>query len=114
MLNDLVNRRQVFFVSSFLTLFSTLLLSVIVACSSGGEERTVVVGTVTNVVTASVTSVSEFEIVDEHGVTWKFGARGFLGVTPSHLEEHAATGEPVRVEYFEENGSLVAIKVSDG
>ncbi len=84
------------------------------ACGSDGSEQTSVTGRVTNVVSASVTVVSELDLVDATGVIWRFGARGFVGMTPSHLEEHGATGEPVTIEYLEEGGRLIITHVTDG
>ncbi len=109
MVND---RRRV--ATSVLLLLAVLTVSVSVACGSSDDSRSVVIGQVTNVVASSVTALSELEIVDEYGATWMFEAHGFVGFTPSHLEEHATTGAPVRVEYFEENGTLIVIEASDG
>ena len=97
-----------------LILFATLLITVGAACGSGDGDRLEVTGQVTRVVGSSVTALSELDIVDDDGVTWKFEARGFVGFTPSHVEEHAATGASVRVQYFEKDGKLIVIEASDG
>ena len=71
------------------------------------------VGQVTNVVSSSVTALAELELVDDDGVVWQFEARGFVGQTPSHLEEHAAMGQSIRVEYFVEDGQLIISAITD-
>lgn len=71
------------------------------------------VGQVTNVVSSSVTALAELELVDADGVIWQFEARGFVGQTPSHIQEHAAMGQSIRVEYFEEDGLLIISAITD-
>ena len=94
------------------TLIAGLSISLMVACGSGDGDRSVV-GQVTNVVSSSVTALAELELVDAEGVTWQFEARGFVGQTPSHLQEHAAMGQSIQVEYFEEDGQLIISAVTD-
>ena len=95
-----------------LPLIAALSISLVVACGSGDGDRSVV-GQVTNVVSSSVTALAELELVDADGVVWQFEARGFVGQTPSHLEEHAAMGQSIRVEYFEEDGQLIISAIRD-
>jgi hypothetical protein len=95
-----------------LPLIAALSISLVVACGSGDGDRSVV-GQVTNVVSSSVTALAELELVDADGVVWQFEARGFVGQTPSHLEEHAAMGQSIRVEYFEEDGQLIISAITD-
>ena len=95
-----------------LPLIAALSISLVVACGSGDGDRSVV-GQVTNVVSSSVTVLAELELVDADGVVWQFEARGFVGQTPSHLEEHAAMGQSIRVEYFEEDGQLIISAITD-
>jgi len=95
-----------------LTLIAVLSISLFVACGSGDGDRSVV-GQVTNVVSSSVTALAELELVDAEGVIWQFEARGFVGQTPSHIQEHAAMGQSIRVEYFEEDGKLIISSVTD-
>ena len=95
-----------------LPLIAALSISLVVACGSGDGDRSVV-GQVTNVVSSSVTALAELELVDADGVVWQFEARGFVGQTPSHLQEHAARGQSIRVEYFEEDGQLIISAITD-
>jgi len=96
-----------------LLLLATLLASLTIACGSDDPDQMVVTGLVTNVVSSSVTALSELELTDADGVAWQFKARGFVGMTPSHLTEHGATGSEINVEYFEENGQLVISSITD-
>ena len=95
-----------------LALIAGLSVLLIVACGSGDGDRSVV-GRVTDVVSSSVTALAELELVDADGVIWQFKTRGFVGQTPSHLQEHAAMGQTIRVEYFEENGQLIISAITD-
>jgi len=95
-----------------LTFVAVLSISLLAACGSGDGYR-FVVGQVTNVVPSSVTVLAELELVDADGVVWQFEARGFVGQTPSHLQEHAAMGQSLRVEYFEEDGHLIISAITD-
>ena len=84
------------------------------ACGDGDGNALTLTGQVVTVVPASLTGLAGLEVVDGDGVLWRFEARGFVGFTPSHLEEHASMGWPVTVEYFEENGRLVISLITDG
>lgn len=95
-----------------LTLVAVLSISLLAGCGSGDGYR-FVVGQVTNVVPSSVTALAELELVDADGVVWQFKALGFVGQTPSHLEEHAATGQSIRVEYFEADGHMIISAITD-
>jgi hypothetical protein len=97
---------------SVLTLVAVLSISLLASCGSS-ERYKFVVGQVTNVVPSSVTALAELELVDADGVVWQFEARGFVGQTPSHLQEHAARGQSIRVEYFEEDGQLIISAITD-
>jgi hypothetical protein len=105
----MVNRRLA---QPIFTLVAVLSISLSAACGSGDGYR-FVVGQVTNVVPSSVTALAELELVDADGVVWQFKALGFVGQTPSHLEEHAATGQSIRVEYFEADGHMIISAITD-
>ena len=69
------------------------------------------------VIDVQVRSISEFEwlsLEDETGKTWRFKGGSFTGFTPSHLQEHGALKEPVKVWYTEENGVLTVTRIEDG
>ena len=94
----------------------TLLTAIcmIVACQSTTGDS-VVVGHVIGVTAKSLVEVETLTIVDDDGKSWVFDGGEFPGFTPSHLEEHQALGEPVRVFYVtEEDGSLRIVRIEDG
>jgi hypothetical protein len=87
------------------------LLIATVACSSGELE---VVGTVVGVEQRSLTELSSLTVRDDAGREWTFVAQGFAGMTSSHLAEHQATREMVRVTYVEsDDGALVIVEIED-
>ena len=74
-----------------------------------------VVGHVFEVTAKSLVEFETLTIVTEDGKEWVFSGGEFPGFTPSHLEEHQALGEPVRVFYVrEEDGSLRIVRIEDG
>ncbi len=97
-----------------LAVMSALILTLGVACGDRAIGVLTLTGQVVTVVSASLTGLAELEVIDDDGVLWRFEALGFVGLTPSHLEEHGALGQPVTVEYFEEDGRLVISRITDG
>ncbi len=74
-----------------------------------------VIGHVVQVTAKSLVEVETLKIVTDDGEEWEFNGGEFPGFTPSHLEEHQALGEPVRVFYArEEDGSLRIVRIEDG
>ena len=87
---------------------------VAVACQPTTGDGAVV-GHVTEVTARSLVEVESLTIVTGDGKEWVFSGGEFPGFTPSHLEEHQALGEPVRVFYVrEEDGSLRIVRIEDG
>ena len=73
------------------------------------------VGHVVEVTAKSLVEVETLTIVAGDGKEWVFIGGEFPGFTPSHLEEHQALGEPVRVYYVtEEDGALRIVRIEDG
>ena len=89
-------------------------ICVMVACQPAAGDG-VVVGHVIDVTAKSLVEVETLTVVDDDGKEWVFNGGEFPGFTPSHLEEHQALGEPVRVFYVtEEDGSLRIVRIEDG
>ena len=89
-------------------------LCLVLACQPASGDG-VVVGHVTEVTAKSLVEVETLTIVDDDRNIWVFDGGEFPGFTPSHLEEHQALGEPVRVFYVtEEDGSLRIVRIEDG
>ena len=84
------------------------------ACQSATGDG-VVVGHVVEVTAKSLVEFETLTIMTADGKKWVFSGGEFPGFTPSHLEEHQALGEPVRVFYVtEEDGSLHIVRIEDG
>ena len=74
-----------------------------------------VVGHVVEVTARSLVAVETLTIVTSDGTEWEFTGGEFSGFTPSHLEEHQALGEPVKVVYVrEDDGSFRIVRIEDG
>ena len=102
--------------SSFRAVWAALLtaICVIVACQPATGDG-VVVGHVVEVTAKSLVDFETLTIVDNRGKEWMFSGGKFPGFTPSHLQEHQALGEPVRVFYVRaEDGSLRIVRIEDG
>jgi hypothetical protein len=83
--------------------------------ASGAQEA---VGIVTSVEGSSPAQVNRFTLRTADGavLTFEIGRleAGGDSFPASHLREHLATAEPVRVAYRSEGGSLVAVRLRDG
>ncbi len=90
-----------------------VVLSLAIACGSDPEGVSVT-GEVADVKARSLTEFETLTIVDEDGRTWQFVGGAFAGFTPSHLREHQALGDPVRVWYVEEGDLLRVTRIEDG
>ena len=92
-------------------------LSIVLACGGGSsaspEEAMTVRGQVVEVQGKSITDLAFLAVRDEQGNLWEFSGDGFLGLTPSHLREHQAFGQPVTVTYRETSDGLVVVGLSD-
>ena len=74
-----------------------------------------VVGQVVEVTAKSLIEVETLTIVTSDGTEWEFSGGEFSGFTPSHLEEHQALGEPIKVVYVrEDDGSFRIVRIEDG
>ena len=90
-----------------------LALALLVSCESAVSELSVT-GQVVDVVPRSISEFESLTLLDESGKTWQFKGGLFTGFTPSHLQEHAALKEPVKVWYTEKNGVLTITRITDG
>ena len=89
-------------------------ICIVLGCqpASGDGE---VVGHVVEVIAKSLVEVETLTIVTSDGTEWEFAGGEFSGFTPSHLEEHQALGEPVKVVYVrEDDGSFRIVRIEDG
>lgn len=85
-----------------------------VSCQPANGDG-IVVGHVTEVTARSLVEVETLTVMTGDDKKWVFSGGEFPGLTPSHLEERQALGEPVRVFYVtEEDGSLRIVRIEDG
>ena len=73
-------------------------------------------GIVIAVDAASLTDVRGFTLRASSGFSFDFTLGALENVTefsPSHLKEHQATSEPIRVWFRVENGARVAYRIDD-
>jgi hypothetical protein len=97
-------------------------LTLLAACSAsadssgnrGDRNERELVGVVVDVESVGLTEVRSFTVRHRGQDTMVFlDDDTDLGFTPSHLHEHRATGEPVRVETRTQGDRLVATSVED-
>ena len=84
-------------------------------CSSFAPESPVD-GVVIAVDAASLTDIRSFAIATQGGgrIDFKLGTlENATQFSPSHLKEHQATSEPIRVWFRIENGDRVAYRLED-
>ena len=83
--------------------------------SDGGEPISVVTGVVIEIESRGLNEVQSFTVRSgERRVKIFVDGDTEFAFTPSHLNEHRATGEPVAVEVDRRDGDLVALSVQDG
>jgi hypothetical protein len=83
--------------------------------SDAGEPQSMVTGVVVDIDSRGLNEVQSFTVKsgDRRLKIFVEGDTEFA-FTPSHLNEHRATGEPVAVEVDRRDGDLVALSVQDG
>ena len=96
-------------------LLAVVLIAILpIACGSEGGSGPSVTGDVVAVEERSITEFASLTILDDDGQTWVFTGGAFSGFTPSHLREHQALGEPVKVWYEEVGDELRVTRIADG
>lgn len=90
-----------------------VLLIAVAACGSD-ESGPSVTGQVIAVESRSITEFETLTVLDDDGKEWRFKGGLFSGFTPSHLQEHMALGDPVRVWYVQEGDELRVTRIADG
>jgi hypothetical protein len=82
------------------------------------SQRPTVTGVVVRVNAESLTDVRSFDLrtADGQVLTFRVGKLDLSapGFNAQHLTVHAATSQPVVVEYEEQNGERVAVRLLDG
>lgn len=84
------------------------------SCSQGRSQQDQPVrGVLTAVEAASLTSADRITVRDAQGKIWEFRVAPEVDVTPGHLRQHMAFGEPVTVYYRRTPEGLVAYQITD-
>lgn len=98
---------------AFLALALALATGVL-ACSQGGSQPDQAVrGVITAVEARSLSNADRITVRDAQGKTWDFRVAPAVDVTPGHLRQHMAFGEPVTVYYRRTPDGLVAYQITD-
>jgi hypothetical protein len=90
-----------------------LLLLLTAACQPSGPPSPFR-GVVIAVDARSVARADTVTVRADDGREYRLRVDPAVPVTPGHLREHMALGEPVLVEYRREGNELVAIRIDDG
>ncbi len=84
------------------------------SCSQGGSQSEQSVrGVITAVEARSLSNADRIIVRDAQGKTWDFRVAPEVDVTPGHLRQHMAFGEPVTVYYRRTPDGLVAYQITD-
>jgi hypothetical protein len=70
-------------------------------------------GLVTNVQSRDIGHAQSLTVEAAGGRVWQFDAAPSVDMTPGHLRDHMALGQPVTVYYHREGSNLVATQVTD-
>ena len=89
------------------------LAALVLLLAACGDDVQTVRGVITEVQPRSLTEVATFFVEDSTGRLWRFEAEGPIDFTPSHLREHALTGQPVTVYYRAQGERLLVQRVTD-
>ena len=99
---------------------AVLAIAALAACGPGTaatpDVQSPVDGIVITVDAASLTDVRGFTLRTSGGASFEFRLGPLENATsfsPSHLKEHQATSEPIRVWFRVENGDRVAYRIED-
>lgn len=98
-----------------------LLASMGCACAAtpAAAETHTVRGVLVDVQSASIQQVTEFTLRSDDGQEYSFTpAPDFNNgvehvMTPGHMRQHMALGEPVTVTYRDQDGKLIALSATD-
>lgn len=105
---------QIFRLRNGLPAIAALIFAITAACSGSSSDNDSVTGQVVDVVPRDIIEFESLTLVDDEGQTWEFTGGHFSGFTPSHLQEHKALREPVRVWYVEVGHELRVTRIEDG
>jgi hypothetical protein len=103
------------------TLLATTLLVLVgaVGCTGSAPPTASVRGVLLAVDALSLTKVNSFSVRDDAGQVWDFQAAPDFNagathvMTPGHMRQHMALGDPVTVTYRTDGATQVALSATD-
>src|SRR5438067_3455696 len=104
---------------SFLATSLLLAVAMTAACTTPTPPSASVRGVLLDVEAPSLTQVDTFSVRDDHGKVWDFHAAPDFNagathvMTPGHMRQHMALGDPVTITYRSEGSTLVALAATD-
>jgi hypothetical protein len=90
-----------------------------IACTRSGPPNSTLRGVLLEVAAPSLTQVDSFSVRDDAGQVWNFRAASDFNagathvMTPGHMRQHMALGDPVTITYRAEGSSLIAQSATD-
>ena len=96
-----------------------LVLMNVIACSPSAPPASTLRGVLLQVAAPSLTQVDSFSVRDDAGQVWDFRAAADFNagathvMTPGHMRQHMALGDPVTITYRAEGATLIALSATD-
>ena len=90
-----------------------------IACSPSAPHASTLRGVLLQVAAPSLTQVDSFSVRDDAGQVWDFRAAADFNagvthvMTPGHMRQHMALGDPVTITYRAEGATLIALSATD-
>lgn len=97
----------------FSNVIAGCLAALVLLLAACGDDVESVRGVITEVQPRSLTEVAALFVEDSTGKPWRFETEGPIDFTPSHLREHALTGQAITVYYRVQGDRLLAERVTD-
>src|SRR5258707_15772442 len=96
-----------------------LVLMSAIACTRSVPPTSTLRGVLLQVAAPSLTQVDSFSVRDDAGQVWDFRAASDFNagathvMTPGHMRQHMALGDPVTITYRAEGSTLIALSPTD-
>ena len=90
-----------------------------IACPPSAPPASTLRGVLLQVAAPSLTQVDSFSVRDDAGQVWDFRAAADFNagathvMTPGHMRQHMALGDPVTITYRAEGATLIALSATD-
>ena len=90
-----------------------------ITCSPSAPPASTLRGVLLQVAAPSLTQVDSFSVRDDAGQVWDFRAAADFNagathvMTPGHMRQHMALGDPVTITYRAEGATLIALSATD-